>query len=263
MPRGEHHMQGQVPFARKDKSKWKPGTCVICDNLAPQDLIELNLLIADPKHWPRNTFEGLKLPSGVMRPRYRLWGAARVAEEWLKEHDYWPFARTTLRMHINRHVPWTAEDLSTPAVQAALAEADSKLALTPVGLNPVNFKRYYEAGIALGAKAIELLTEKVAEAQRNNVELPTDLLLKLADQGSKLAASAAALSVKGYELSHDKEEELEGFRSGSAPIPLRASKHHTITVIDGEARPVTDEGRGDRRDYNARAREEGGTELPA
>lgn len=262
MPVGDHHMQGQVPFARKDKSRWKPGTCKICD-IEPQHLIELNLLLADPRYWPRTVFEGIDLPKGLMPPRYRLWGAAKLGEEWLKEHGY-SVNRVALRRHINRHVPWTGADLSDPVVQGAMVEANNHLVNgAPATITAANFRRYYDKGIAVGERGLDLLLRKVEEAEKNGVELPTDLLLKLADLGAKLASSAANLAVKGVELERNKEQEIEGFRAGAGPLPSRPAKHHRIHVIEGEARPVVDEGRADRREHNERAREEGGVELPA
>lgn len=268
MPVGEHVLQGQVPFARKDKQRWKPGTCRICDDLDPVDLLSLNLLIADPKRWPRETFEGLQLPSGILRPRYRLWGAARVAEEWLVQNGYWGEgkikSRIALRTHINRHVQWSADDIATIAAQAQLAEADQRaLIKPPAELTPANFRTFFENGIAIGVDAQNMLVQKLNDMRERGIPIPDDLALRLMDHGAKLATAAANMAIKGVELDRDRVAELEGFRAGSAPIPVRPSKHHTIRVIDGEARPVVDEGRSDRRDYNERAREEGGVELPA
>jgi len=267
MPVGQHEQQGQVPFARKDKSRWKPGTCIICDTLTTEDLLAFDLLVADPKRWPKETWAGIKLPPGIIRPRYRLWGAAKIGEEWLKAHGYWPAkmrSRPTLRRHINRHVQWTADDLSTIAAQGQMAEASQKAAVpAPADLTPMNYRHYFDKGIKIGLEAQDRMLDRLQEAKEQGLEIPSDLLLKLMDHGARLATAAANLAVKGVELDRDRQAELDGFRAGSAPIPVRASKHHVIHVIDGESRPVADEGRGDRRDYNEKAREEGGVELPA
>jgi len=223
-------------------------------------LIELDLLMGDPNNWPAAVFAGLNVPKGLLPPSWRRWGAIRLAKQWGSDHGL-VFADKSLRVHYHRHVHQFPQNVFDIAVAGAPELVrGSQL---PVRLSPVTFRQYYEKGIELGYIALSQLTERVKAAQEKGDIISTDLLLKLADVGTKLATNAASLEMRGFELMRNKDDEMEGFRAGSMPIPSPRMGHHRVRVIDGVARPVVDEGRADRREFNERAELEGNTTLPA
>lgn len=250
-----------TPVMPRDEYGWKAGACSVC-TLPDEQLLALNLILADPNQWPKTIFEGIKLPKGALPAGYRLWGAMRMAQEWVKEQGL-VINEKALRKHYNNHVVQVPASATHFAEQGMISAADSRLARPDLGMTPVRFRDFYSKGVELGQKGLNLLLAKIEKMQQEDKDVPVDLLLKAAEIGTKLATSAAQLEMRGFELERHREEETEGFRAGSMPLPSDRLGHHRIRVIEGVARPVTDEGRADRREYNERAEEEGQATLPA
>jgi hypothetical protein len=246
---------------RTARHGWKAGSCSVC-MLPDEQLLALNLILADPTQWPKTIFAGIKLPKGALPPGYRLWGALRMGQEFCREQGL-VINDKALRKHYNNHVVQVPASATHFAEQGMVAAQDSKLARPDLGLTPIRFRDFYSKGVELGQRGLELLLDKIEAIEKKKGEVPVDLMLKAAEIGTKLATSAAQLEMRGFELERHREEETEGFRAGSMPLPSERMGHHRIRVIEGVARPVADEGRSDRRDYNERAEEEGQATLPA
>lgn len=117
--------------------------------------------------------------------------------------------------------------------------------------------------IGLGVWALGVLQERMLaklaayQADPENNEPPTDTeLWRLADAGQKMAGMVARSKV------NVAPPDLSGFRAGATGLPSQRMGHSRLRVVDGERRPVKDEGRADRKHYNKRARQEGGPLLP-
>jgi hypothetical protein len=234
-------------------------TCAVEDKLGREASLELDIMLADPKRWPKAIFEGWQLPPGPMPATMRTWGAQKIGLEWCRARDV-DVTKAQMARHIRDHVPivpYTPEDFVVKGGDPRDKPSD----LVPH--DPISFLQVFQNGLRVGNKALEMLLKRVEEAETAGEALPTQLLLKLADLGAKLATSEASIRTRGAAMSDSGNDELEGFRSGSAPLPSERIGHQRIRVIDGEARPVRDEGPTDRARFNERAREEGSPTLPS
>jgi hypothetical protein len=246
-------------------SPGRVGACTICD-LPPEELLELDTMLADPQTWPRAVFGKLELPQGFLPPRMRLWGGTKLCQVWCNEHGH-PVKRPTAYKHYREHVPIVVETVADIAGLAITEEAKDARTLSPGRNLPdvtvVNFRRFYSRGLELGERALSLVLAAIDKAEREDREVSMSTLLKVADLGARLATSAAAIEAKGFELARDREMELEGFRAGMDGLPSERMGDHRIRVVEGETRAVVDRGPADRAAYSARAREYGGPELPS
>ena len=249
---GAGHVDG--PAARE--------ACRVCDEVAPGDLLELDLLLADPTRWPRNVFAGLNIPTGPLPPTYRMWGGVKLGKAWLVERGYPTISESIVNVHCQRHVAPLPQSAFDTAVTAALEEAKDK-PVTAVAITPVNFMAYYAKGLELGHKGLELMQARVQKMLDAGTDVPLHMLYKMADIGMRLATSEAALVARGAKMRRDAEEEDEGFRAGAMPPPGPRFGNSRVRVIEGEARPIVDRGLADRLHYNETARQEGSPELPA
>lgn len=236
--------------------------CPVEQKLGLEKALELDAFLADPALWPKAIFAGWDIPPGRIPGNFRSWGAIKVGLEWCSSREV-EITRHQMERHVAQHVPllaYTPDDVATRGVTADGTGNDGSEILPT---NIITYQQVYQRGLSIGYKAIGLLEERIDEIREAEEKVPTDLLLKLADLGTKLATSQAAIMVRGLDLNREKDDEIEGFRSGSAPLPSQRFGHHRIRTIEGESRPVADQGPADRKHYNERADQEGSPRLPS
>jgi hypothetical protein len=224
--------------------------------------LEMDAFLADPSQWPKAIFAGWDLKPGALPSNFRSWGAVKLGLEWAASRDF-TFTRRQMEMHVRDHVPVLASQPDDYAVRGVETDGQTAAGHALVPTNAITYAQVYQKGLSIGYKAIEQLEQRIDDLASKGEKVPTDLLLKLADLGTKLATSQASILARGVDMNREKDEEIEGFRTGSAPLPSQRMGHSRVRVIDGESRPVHDEGPSDRHDYNERAREQGSIELPS
>lgn len=237
----------------------RSATCHIEATLGREASLELDIMLADPKRWPKAIFEGWQLPPGPMPMSMRSWGGIKVGLEWCRSRGF-EFTSSQMNRHYREHVPivpYTPDDFVAKGAETA------KTGLPAVPDDPITYMQVYQNGLRVGNRALDLLQRRVDELIADDKDVPTQLLLKLADLGTKLATSQASIMARGMDLSRQQDDEIEGFRAGSAPLPSERLGHHRIRVIEGEPRPVADQGPADRAKYNERAKQEGSPTLPS
>lgn len=234
-------------------------TCAVEDMLGRELSLELDAFLADPKRWPRAIFEGYQLPPGPLPATMRQWGAVKLGLEWCESRGF-KTTKAKMNRHYREHVPIVIHSADDIAVQGA-----EKRDLNPAKVpdNPITFLEYFQNGLRVGNKALDLLANRIDQLIAEEKPVPERLLMQLASLGAKLAQSNASIVARGHGFGSNQDDELEGFRAGSAPLPSERLGHHRVRVIEGEARPVRDAGPADRATFNERAREDGGPELPA
>lgn len=238
--------------------------CVVEGRLSESEVLELDMLLADPGQWPKAIFEGWHVPRGSLPAAMRSWGAVSVGLAFMAAHGHSDVSKRQMQSHYERHVPIlpsSPDDIVAKGVAAEHLPPSAGRAVIPT--TPATYIDMYQKGLAVGSRALDLLMERVERIVEAGDLPPTDLLLALGKLGTQLATSQAGIVSRGFDLARQKEEELAGFREGSAPEPSLRFGDHRIRVIEGEARPVVDRGHGDRLEYNERARQEGSPTLPA
>jgi len=234
-------------------------SCPVEDTLGRELSLELDTFLAEPKRWPRAIFDGYQLPPGPLPATMRQWGAVKLAQEWCESRGF-KISKTRLARHYREHVPivpYTPDDF---VVQGAKR---NDLAPPKPPDNPITFLEYFQKGLAVGYDALERLQKRIDALEADDKPVPERLLMQLASLGAKLAQANAAIVARGSSMGSDREDELEGFRAGTAPLPSERLGHHRVRVVDGVSRPIRDAGPADRADFNERAREDGTTEMPA
>jgi hypothetical protein len=238
----------------------KADACYVCDTVPVVERVELDTLMSDPSLWPANVWGKFTPPEGLLPPRYRSWGAIGVGKHWLDTHGYANISRNVLEKHFRNHIP------EVPYSREALVERGVVRELTEEPdlskYDATKFLRMYSDGIELGLQALADLRERIAKYHESGQEVPMPLLKLALEQGAKFALSQASIKASGRMI-HDTGDEEEGFRAGSAPLPGPRFGSVRLREVEGEVRPVVDEGRADRLDYNERARQEGKPLLPA
>lgn len=240
--------------------------CRVCDELPPGDLADLDLLMGDVGRWPTTVWGIFDPPKGTPNALRLRFGARNVARAWLAEHGYPAtlFSDDILNRHYRFDVPVvaaTAEDLLNRGLIAARADEGKNRGLTIETIDPKAFLTYFDRGIKLGNRSLELLATRVEAMIARDEDVPLSTLKLLVDLGAKLATTQATLKARGLAMDGDDDGE-EGFRAGSAPLPSDRIGHHRIRVVDGVSRPVTDEGQADREHFSERSKAEGGSGLP-
>lgn len=234
--------------------------CPVC-RLPPADIIDLDTLLADPLRWPKTIWTIFEPPKGALPASFRRYGQMQMGRLWLDEHGYEDITNPALRRHIRYDVPVVSVDPKELMERGLIARTgqDQRLPATEA-IDPTAFMRYYNRGIDLGVRSLERLHAMVEAADARGEALPTGVLVKLADIGARLSVSQATIRASGKRL--DESEEDDAFRVGTSTEegPGRIG-HHRIRKVDGEVRPIVDEGPKDRKRYNARAKQEGGTPL--
>lgn len=234
----------------------RPAPCQICSSLDDNPRLELDLLMGDPTRWPGAIMAVWDRPAGgpELPPVMREWGALEVGVQWLNEHGYGDIAnKAVVRNHYERHVTLIPSD-----AQIVAAGADGEKVPDP-RIDPLAYLRFYMKGIEVGRKGLELLAKHVEDLQEKNLPVPLSLIKMMVDAGAKLAVSQA--QIKAREKSQPElGDEDDDFRGGGNPPGPRFG-HTRIREVDGETRPVHDEGPADRRHFNERADQEGTTRL--
>lgn len=237
--------------------------CTICKTLPPDLLVDLDLLLADPRRWPSTVWRVFDPPRGALPASYRRYGAVNAGLGWLKEQGW--DDRITVRMlrrHYRYDVPVVAIDPAELVARGVIAAGGRGARTAPDPIDPTAFMRYYAVGIQLGIQGLELLTKRISKLIDEDKEVPLPLLKQIVDTGAKLAMSQAAIRAAGKPWREEDDDENEGFRVGAGDDPSPRIGHSRVRTIDGERVPVIDEGPADRAAYNDRAREEGRPLLP-
>ena len=232
---------------------------MVCTTLGTGELVELDLILADPLRWPVTVWGAFSPPEGGLPATYRKFGAQQMGREWLMAHGY-DIPKPALVRHIDLDVPVLAVDVDELVQRGLIAlsrnDADGaerdKLAQP---IDPLAFVKFYNAGITLGIRGLELLQQRVDDLVRLGEEVPLPLVKMIVDAGLKLATSQAAIKSSGKTWGDGPETENDGFRGGDDISPRFGSAR--VRQIDGVATPVFDEGPTDRKRYNERARQEG------
>lgn len=241
-----------------------PALCSICHELGPGDLSELDLLMGDASRWPATVWGVFSKPKGPLNANRQRFGAVQMAKGWLAARGLY-FSDKIIRSHYRYDVVVIAssvEDLvNRGIIEANAGEGTGKLIPSGEKLDPTAFLKYFDRGIKLGNRGLELLEERVDKMIANGEDVPLIVLKMLVENGGKLATTQAMLMARNVKLGADPDEE-EGFRAGSQPLPSQRIGHARIRNIEGEDRPVTDTGPADREKFSERSRQEGGEGLP-
>jgi hypothetical protein len=236
-------------------------TCRVCEALPDADLVEFNLLLADPENWPSTIFAEWNPPKGTLPSRMRNWGGVRYGLELLRERGIEGISQNSMDWHFVQHVPHNATTQAQleEIARMALPKPGSKLPTVIPPPAPRMFTDYYSQGIRLGLYALRQLEERIETAHAAGETIPDATLWKLADLGAKLASQQLGALTRGKVI--EESETDEGFRVGTAPLPSQRIGGHRIRVIDGQSQPIVDGGRADRMAYNKRAEQEGGARI--
>lgn len=242
-------------------------TCPVEDALGMKKALELDAYLADPSGWPKGTFpKGFKVPR-ILPTSMRLWGATKLGIAWCQNEGIHTITKRQMQTHVREHVPFIIA-VPSDAVEAAMVEDDGRRAVPAkqrrdVDLsNPITYQQVYLRGLALGDRAMELLAARIEKIIEDGGEVDTQTLMKIADLGSKMAQSQASLIIRGIGR-QERDDEIEGFRAGTQPLPSERFGDHRIRVIEGMSRPIVDRGPADRQQYNERAEQEGSPTLPS
>jgi hypothetical protein len=252
-----------VPTPIQPNGQSGRSTCPVCQTVDLVELTRLDLLAGDPTRWPRTLWKenGWDPPTGLLPPKYRTWGQYAVTRDWLDRHGYEDLKDQSVRTHL-KHVPKVARSPQALA-NAGLIEGEPIDVSTGKLIDPNAYLAYYAAGVRVGIKGLELLEKRIKKIEASGEDVPLDLIRTMVDAGSKLATSQAQIRSRGVKMGDDADD--DAFRRAASPEPdgeVTRIRNHRIRTIDGEARPVTDTGRGDRADYNERAAREGLAGLP-
>lgn len=238
--------------------------CLICRGVATGDLVELDLLMGDASRWPATVWGIFKPPKGRMTPARQRFGAIEVGREWLVSRGY-EFSDRVIRNHYRYDVVVVAADVAD-LMNRGLIEKGSRrheeMGVSADKIDPQAFLTYFDRGIKLGNRSLELLEKRIEAIVAAGEEVPFVLLKTLAELGSKLATTQATIRARGLAWDDGGDAE-EGFRVGSQPPPSQRVGHHRIRTINGETRPIADEGPADRARYSERAAQEGSPGLPS
>jgi hypothetical protein len=240
--------------------------CRICESIPIADLTELDLLMGDASRWPSTIWGVFDPPKGPMNALRQRFGAVRMAQGWLVAHGHaGEFSEAQIRQHYRYDVTVIASDpielLNKGIIEASPGRSDRPSLPDGEKLDPAAFLTYFDRGIKLGNRGLALLEARIDKMIADGVEIPFPILKQLIDAGGKLAMTQAQLKARGLQLG-DAADEDEGFRAGSMPLPSQRVGHNRVRVIEGEARPIRDEGPADREHFDERNRAEGGPGLP-
>ena len=231
-------------------------SCRVCV-LPPDILVQVDaILTSDPSTWNETIYAGLVPADGLLSPHHRQWGAVRMTQEWLTQHEL-KVDRRHIETHYDRHLP------SFPSPTQPIIDANGRLP-DPLPL-PVmeDYRTYYRDALRIGRSALSKLEARIVALEEAGDPVPVNLLMEVARLGARMAQSQATLIVGKGARFHAEEDEgedtIEGFM-GERPGPRFGSVR--IREVEGEMRAITDEGPKDRAEYNERARHIGAPELP-
>ncbi len=239
----------------------RPLPCRVCEELEPAVVDELNLIMADPMRWPKTLFEQWpEKPKGLPN-RYRHWGALETGGEFLRTHGL-EIDRRVLSRHYEYHVTRLAVDVQALARRGMVDDPEHPTTLSAI--DPLLFLRYFERGVTLASKTLDEIDRQIDVYIKHDPPLPVPVeLLKLAaETGTKLALTGANIQARGQKIG-PKANANDAFRraAGAKKVGPKIG-HYRVTVVDGESRPIYDEGPKDRAEYNEKAAREGRQLLP-
>lgn len=244
----------------------RPTQCTICDALPPGELVELDLILGDPARWPATLFDAFGgPPEGALPVSYRRFGAMSMGLDWLAAHGYeGRFTKGNLRTHLRYDVPVLEVNIDELVARGVIGKANHRTSRTLVAgeaIDPLAYVGFYNEGIKLGRRGLELMGQRVDELVERKEEVPLGLIKMIIDAGLKLATSQAAIVASGKRMGDDGDED-DAFRTGGdEQKPSGKLGHHRIRTIDGEARPIADQGPADRARYNDHAAETSGVKI--
>lgn len=229
--------------------------CKVCEGLTQQQLVELDLLLmSDPETWPDTLFEGIEPPPGVLRGRWRTWGACRMAKEWLADRGLL-MPLTAIRAHYERHLPEYPSETAAVQQQGHLNDGAAVPASPSSFLAARDFRNFFMQGMGLGDIALKKLKDRI----ENDPEVPDHLLVEVAKLASQLARAQYSVMARVVPLQAtgdpegEEEDELGGF-AGEGKLA-----HNSVRMkrVNGSERPVVDKGPADWFAHNERADREG------
>jgi hypothetical protein len=237
-------------------------SCSVCTRLSPVQLLELDSIIGDPACWPVTIWGMFEPPKGGLPASYRRFGAVRMGRQWLDANDYRDITDGRLRMHIRYDVVHVARDpseLVTAGIIARSTALHTRIPTAPA-LDASAFIRYFNSGIQMGEAAQRLLAERINMAIEAGEIPDAKLVMKLADMGAAFARTQASLMAKGMKFGQDEDDD-DAFRGSEETLPGPRIGHNRVRVVDGERRPVLDQGPADRERHRRRAEQEGSEGL--
>jgi len=236
-------------------------TCDVCNKLSPMQLLELDTVIGDPAGWPVTIWALFEPPTGGLPASYRRFGAQRMGREWLDKHGYASITDGRLRTHIRFDVAHIAHNVSDLVKLGLIRKTNTQTRIpTNSTIDGAAFIRYFNSGIQMGEAAQRLLAERINAAIESGEEADTRLVMKLADMGAAFARTQATLMAKGLKFGQDANDD-DAFRGAPEDLPSPRIGHNRIRTIDGERRPVLDQGPADRERHRKRAEQEGSEGL--
>ena len=124
----------------------------------------------------------------------------------------------------------------------------------------IEYHQFFKTGMQVGHTALEKIQERLNDPDK---EPSVSLLMAAANLGAQLAKAQAAIVTKGMRFVLEDDGAIAGFMGADdddAPSPRFGS--YRVRTIEGERRPVRDEGPADRMQYNEKARQMGNPLLP-
>jgi len=234
----------------------KCGICALPEAL----LVQVDdILATPPTELMTDLYDGIdpeEIPASAKR-----WSSVRHAKVWLAERHDKPISTATISNHFDKHLPLVPATMQRIVETGRLADGSQVPVRAEPYLAAVQFHAYFKAGMDIGMRALKVLEKRViaAEDPESDSEVTNSILLSIARVGQQLATAQAQIWARGQRFDVEDDDAMAGFM-GEQPSPRFGS--YRVRDVDGEHKPVYDEGPADRQHYNERAREEGGTELP-
>lgn len=241
--------------------KGTDGVCPICAKMPEKQLVELDILLSTPpEDLDAKLFGDLEIPPPDLPAEWKRFGVVRKAQVWLEERGH-KFARATLIAHYNKHV--TAEAIPSDSDRALRDGTLTDGSATPREPEPlrmaIEYHKFFRTGMQVGHKALVLIMAKLDDTEHPPSQ---QMLMAAANLGSSLAKAQAAIVTKGMRFELEDDGAIEGFASDDTGDPSPRFGSYRIRTINGERRPVFDEGPADRARYNDKAKESGAPLLP-
>jgi len=240
--------------------KGTDGVCRVCA-MPTKQLVELDILLATPpEELDAKLFGDLEIPPPDLPAEWQRFGVIRKAQVWLEERGH-KFARATLIAHYNKHV--TAEAIPSDSDRALREGTLADGSATPRAPEPlkmaIEYHKFFRTGMQVGHTALTLILAKLEDTEKPPSQA---MLMAAANLGAGLAKAQAAIVTKGMRFVLEDDGAIEGFASDDEDDPSQRFGSYRIRTIEGERRPVLDEGPADRAAYNDKAKESGAPLLP-
>lgn len=233
--------------------------CPVC-NLPEHVLVQVDTMLATPKEeLLSELFDGVPeedIPANAYR-----WTSLTHALQWLDERGFVVkgrgkkgISKGALQLHFDKHLPLVPMNRQEIARTGYLSTGQPAPESPEPYMAAIQFHAYYKLGMDIGFKALRKLEERLDDLT------PTQQLA-VAKIGQQLAQSQASIFARGQRFDVEDDDAMSGFLDDEDISPRFGSIR--VREVDGEMRPVRDEGPADRERFNRRARQEGGTELPS